>query len=195
MKQPQLDNLVRIGQLKTEPAAAEEVQGLVRSGTRRLIDAAQWISPMRVSGSLRAPPMPTLPTSAMPPANMPSSPAPGPTQRSWAGTGSFMVNVRGRHRLSCVGAGPIADRPTDLRRRWISNAAVAVCGCDCCDSRECGDQAVGRRHSVGPAPKAHGPSHAHHRCRFPHRGARSRAICASSPGRRLHRQILTDSRS
>ena len=40
MKQPPLDNLVRIGQLKTEPAAAEEVQGLVRSGTRRLIDAA-----------------------------------------------------------------------------------------------------------------------------------------------------------
>ena len=40
MKQPQLDNLVRIGQLKTEPAAAEEVPGLVRSGTRRLIDAA-----------------------------------------------------------------------------------------------------------------------------------------------------------
>ena len=113
MKQPQLDNLVRIGQLKTEPAAAEEVQGLVRSGTRRLIDAAQWISPMRVSGSLRAPPMPTLPTSAMPPASMPSSPAPGPTQRNWAGTGSFMVNVRGRHRHSCVGAGPIADRPTE----------------------------------------------------------------------------------
>ena len=40
MKQPQLDNLVRIGQLKTEPAATEEVPGLVRSGTRRLIDAA-----------------------------------------------------------------------------------------------------------------------------------------------------------
>ena len=40
MPQTQLDNLVRIGQLKTEPAAREEVQGLVRSGTRRLVDAA-----------------------------------------------------------------------------------------------------------------------------------------------------------
>ena len=40
MTQPQLDNLVRIGRLKTEPAAREEIQGLVRSGTRRLIDAA-----------------------------------------------------------------------------------------------------------------------------------------------------------
>ena len=41
MTQPQLDNLVRIGRLKTEPAAAEEIEGLVRSGTRRLIDAAR----------------------------------------------------------------------------------------------------------------------------------------------------------
>ena len=41
MTQPQLDNLVRIGQLKTEPAAVEEIEGLVRSGTRRLIDAAR----------------------------------------------------------------------------------------------------------------------------------------------------------
>ena len=40
MTQPQLDNLVRIGRLKTEPAAREEIQGLVRSGTRRLVDAA-----------------------------------------------------------------------------------------------------------------------------------------------------------
>ena len=40
MTQPQFDNLVRIGQLKTEPAAREEIQGLVRSGTRRLNDAA-----------------------------------------------------------------------------------------------------------------------------------------------------------
>ena len=40
MQQPQLDNLVRIGQLKTEAAAAGEIEGLVRSGTRRLIDAA-----------------------------------------------------------------------------------------------------------------------------------------------------------
>ena len=35
----QLDNLVRIGQLKTEQASVEEIRGLVRSGTRRLIDA------------------------------------------------------------------------------------------------------------------------------------------------------------
>ena len=41
MTQPQLDNLVRIGQLKTESAAVEEIEGLVRSGTRRLIDAAR----------------------------------------------------------------------------------------------------------------------------------------------------------
>ena len=40
MRQPQLDNLVRIGQLKTEPAATGEIDGLVRSGTRRLTDAA-----------------------------------------------------------------------------------------------------------------------------------------------------------
>ena len=39
MTQPQLDNLVRIGRLKTEPAATEEIRGLVRSGTRRLNDA------------------------------------------------------------------------------------------------------------------------------------------------------------
>ena len=39
MTQPQLDNLVRIGQLKAEPAAAEEIRGLARSGTRRLNDA------------------------------------------------------------------------------------------------------------------------------------------------------------
>ena len=40
MTRPQLDNLMRIGRLKTEPAAREEIQGLVRSGTRRLVDAA-----------------------------------------------------------------------------------------------------------------------------------------------------------
>ena len=40
MQRAQLDNLVRIGQLKTEAAAADEIHGLVRSGTRRLIDAA-----------------------------------------------------------------------------------------------------------------------------------------------------------
>ena len=39
MQQPQLDNLVRVGHLKTEAAAAGEIEGLVRSGTRRLIDA------------------------------------------------------------------------------------------------------------------------------------------------------------
>ena len=39
MQQPQLDSLVRIGQLKAEAAATGEIEGLVRSGTRRLIDA------------------------------------------------------------------------------------------------------------------------------------------------------------
>ena len=41
MSHPQLDNLVRIGQLKVEPAAAGELEGLVRSGIRRLDDAAR----------------------------------------------------------------------------------------------------------------------------------------------------------
>ena len=40
MSHPQLDNLVRIGRLKTEPAAEGELRGLVRSGIRRLDDAA-----------------------------------------------------------------------------------------------------------------------------------------------------------
>ena len=35
----QLENLVRIGQLKSEPPAEAEIQGLVRSGLRRLEDA------------------------------------------------------------------------------------------------------------------------------------------------------------
>lgn len=39
MSHPQLDNLVRIGQLHTEPAAPSELRGLVRSGIRRLDDA------------------------------------------------------------------------------------------------------------------------------------------------------------
>ncbi len=39
MTHPQLDNLVRIGRLKSEPAADEEIEGLVRSGVRRLNDA------------------------------------------------------------------------------------------------------------------------------------------------------------
>ena len=34
-----LDNLVRIGQLKAEPAIEEEIAGLLRSGTVRLADA------------------------------------------------------------------------------------------------------------------------------------------------------------
>ena len=41
MSHPQLDNLVRIGKLKVEPAAAGELMGLVRSGIRRLDDAAR----------------------------------------------------------------------------------------------------------------------------------------------------------
>ena len=39
MSHPQLDNLVRIGQLKTEPPSDAEIQGLLRSGLRRLDDA------------------------------------------------------------------------------------------------------------------------------------------------------------
>jgi hypothetical protein len=39
MTHPQLDNLVKIGQLKTEPPAEAELQGLLRSGRRRLTDA------------------------------------------------------------------------------------------------------------------------------------------------------------
>lgn len=41
MGHPQLDNLVRIGQLKTEPVAKSELQGLIRSGIRRLDDATR----------------------------------------------------------------------------------------------------------------------------------------------------------
>ena len=41
MSHPQLDNLARIGKLKTGPLAENELQGLVRSGTRRLDDAAR----------------------------------------------------------------------------------------------------------------------------------------------------------
>ena len=39
MSYPQLDNLVRIGQLKAEPASEAECQGLLRSGLHRLEDA------------------------------------------------------------------------------------------------------------------------------------------------------------
>ncbi len=39
MTHPQLDNLVRIGRLKSESAADKEIEGLVRSGVRRLNDA------------------------------------------------------------------------------------------------------------------------------------------------------------
>lgn len=39
MTHPQLDNLVRIGRLKSEPAADAEIEGLVRSGVHRLNDA------------------------------------------------------------------------------------------------------------------------------------------------------------
>ena len=38
MANPQLDNLVRVGQLKLEPAANKEIEGLFRSGTCRLAD-------------------------------------------------------------------------------------------------------------------------------------------------------------
>lgn len=39
MTHPKLDNLVRTGQLKVEPPAAAELEGLFDSGTRRLADA------------------------------------------------------------------------------------------------------------------------------------------------------------
>jgi hypothetical protein len=39
MSHPQLDNLVRMGQLKVEPPSEAECKGLLRSGLRRLEDA------------------------------------------------------------------------------------------------------------------------------------------------------------
>ena len=39
MPHSQLDNLVRIGQLKVEPPAESEIAGLMRSGLSRLADA------------------------------------------------------------------------------------------------------------------------------------------------------------
>ena len=41
MSHPKLNDLVRIGQLKAEPPSAEEFQGLLRSGIRRLDDAGR----------------------------------------------------------------------------------------------------------------------------------------------------------
>lgn len=41
MSHPQLDNLVRIGRLHVEPPDEAEIQGLLRSGVRRLDDAAR----------------------------------------------------------------------------------------------------------------------------------------------------------
>ena len=41
MTSVELDNLVRIGRLKREPAAATEIKGLIRSGELRLADAAK----------------------------------------------------------------------------------------------------------------------------------------------------------
>ena len=41
MSHPQLDNLVRIGQLKAEPATEGELQGRLRSEIRRLDDATR----------------------------------------------------------------------------------------------------------------------------------------------------------
>lgn len=41
MSHPQLDNLVRIGRLHVEPPDEAEFQGLLRSGARRLDDAAR----------------------------------------------------------------------------------------------------------------------------------------------------------
>jgi hypothetical protein len=41
MAHRELDNLVRIGKLKPEPAAQAELAGLLRSGSRRLADAGR----------------------------------------------------------------------------------------------------------------------------------------------------------
>jgi hypothetical protein len=41
MTSPELENLVKIGQLKREPPAAGEIEGLQRSGEARLSDAAR----------------------------------------------------------------------------------------------------------------------------------------------------------
>ncbi len=41
MRHSELDNLTRIGQLKAEPVAEGEVEGLLRSGRRRLDDAGR----------------------------------------------------------------------------------------------------------------------------------------------------------
>jgi hypothetical protein len=43
MSLPPLDNLVRIGQLKAEPAAQVELDGLIRSGQVRLTDAVKAV--------------------------------------------------------------------------------------------------------------------------------------------------------
>ena len=42
MTSPELENLVRVGQLKREPAVASEIRGLLRSGEARLADATNW---------------------------------------------------------------------------------------------------------------------------------------------------------
>lgn len=39
MALPALDNLVRIGQLKSEPPSRSEIEGLIRSGVLRIRDA------------------------------------------------------------------------------------------------------------------------------------------------------------
>ena len=41
MTSSELENLVRLGHLKSEPASASEVEGLQRSGEARLADAAK----------------------------------------------------------------------------------------------------------------------------------------------------------
>ena len=40
MTSAELENLVRLGQLKREPPVASEIRGLLRSGEARLTDAA-----------------------------------------------------------------------------------------------------------------------------------------------------------
>lgn len=43
MTSPELENLVRMGQLKREPCSAREFEGLVKSGAARLADAANAV--------------------------------------------------------------------------------------------------------------------------------------------------------
>jgi len=42
MTSPELENLLRAGQIKRESAVGSEIRGLLRSGEARLADATNW---------------------------------------------------------------------------------------------------------------------------------------------------------